>query len=73
MAEPVSDEVARNRWLAIQGVRLAGVLMIFIGILLVRGAGFAPEALGWVLLPIGLAAMFLAPRLLARRWRSPTE
>ena len=73
MTEPVSDEVWRNRWLMIQGVRLAGVLMVMAGILLARQVVAAPEALAWVLLPLGLAAVFLAPTLLARRWRSPAE
>ncbi|WP_126172091.1 hypothetical protein [Altericroceibacterium xinjiangense] len=73
MPEPVSDDVARNRWLTIQAVRFSGIAMVLAGILIVRQVIDAPPAIGWLLLVPGLAAAFLAPTLLAKRWRSPVE
>ena len=34
MADPVSEETARNRWAVIQAVRLSGVAMVLVGILI---------------------------------------
>lgn len=68
---PVSDEVARNRWMAINLVRVAGVAMAIVGLLITQQAIAAPVWLGYALLAVGLLDMFGAPVLLARKWRSP--
>ena len=63
------------RWLALQGVRFAGVVTIFLGFLIEAGrlpvAADIPRWFGYVLAAIGLVEVFALPRLLARRWRSP--
>lgn len=71
MADPVSEETARNRWAVIQAVRLSGVAMVLVGILIRYGVIPAPMAVGFVLMAIGLLEVFLLPTLLARRWRTP--
>ncbi|OYW45580.1 MAG: hypothetical protein B7Z33_07030 [Sphingomonadales bacterium 12-68-11] len=71
MAEPVSDDVARNRWLVIQAVRAAGVAMVMIGVLGLGGRIDLPPAAAYILAVVGIVDVFLVPRLLARRWRTP--
>lgn len=71
MADPVSDETARNRWLVIVFARLAGVAMVVMGLLGTQGAMEMPIWAAYVLLAVGLADVFLVPTFLARKWRSP--
>ena len=73
MQEPVSDEVARGRWLVIQATRLAGVVMVVVGILGVRQVFEYPAIAGYILIAVGLLDAFLVPQVLARKWRSPLE
>jgi hypothetical protein len=68
-----SDALARNRWLAINAVRFCGVALVLLGILIVRGVIDLPAAVGYAFLPVGLIDVFLIPRLLARKWRTPPE
>jgi len=66
---------AFGRWLAIQGVRFAGVVTIMLGILIEAGrlplGGDVPRWVGYVLAAIGMVEVFALPRLLAQRWKSP--
>lgn len=71
MDDPVSDDTARNRWMVIQAVRIAGVAMVLIGILIARGVIAQPALAGYVILGVGLIDLFVAPQLLARKWRTP--
>ncbi|HMO69380.1 MAG TPA: hypothetical protein PKE25_12170 [Novosphingobium sp.] len=68
MSEP---DPARNRFFILQAVRGAGVAMILIGLLILRGEIAWHPAIGWVLLANGLVDVFVIPVVLARRWRSP--
>lgn len=67
----VSDEVARNRWLAINTVRVAGVVMVLVGLLIVQQVIPEPAWAGYTILAVGIADVFLVPLVLARKWRSP--
>ena len=73
MQEPVSEDVARGRWLVINAVRISGVAMVVIGLLIVQAVIPAPAAAGYLLIAVGLVDVFVAPLLLARKWRSPLE
>ncbi|WP_374409048.1 hypothetical protein [Pelagerythrobacter sp.] len=64
---------AMGRHFSIVAVRFTGVLMILLGILMVRGTIDTAAGVGYVLIGIGLAEVFLVPLFLARRWRSPKE
>lgn len=68
-----ADDLARNRWLAINAVRFAGVALVLLGILIVRGVIDLPIAVGYAFIPVGLVDVFLMPRLLARKWRTPPQ
>ena len=67
----VSDEAARNRWMVISAVRVAGVAMVLVGLMIVRQVIPEPAWAGYTILAVGLADVFLVPLLLARKWRSP--
>jgi hypothetical protein len=67
------DDVARNRWLVINAVRLGGVAMVLVGILGLRGVFQYPAIAGYLLVVVGLFDIFAVPLLLARKWRSPKE
>jgi hypothetical protein len=61
----------------IQLVWVAGVGLVLVGVLIQAG-GIAqlrelPRDLGYVLIVLGFAKVFILPTLLARRWRSPRE
>lgn len=70
--DPAPDP-ARARFLVINLVRLIGVAMILLGILVAEDMIELPTEAGYVLVALGLAEVFLVPRLLARRWRTPPE
>ena len=66
---------AAARFVAIQLVRLSGVATVLVGLLIEAGrlrvfAGI-PIWFGYVLAVVGLVEVFLLPRLLAKRWRTP--
>lgn len=67
------DDAARNRWLVISLVRLAGVALVVIGLLIVRQVIPQPAWSGYLLIAFGLLDVFLVPLFLARKWRSPRE
>jgi hypothetical protein len=73
MHEPVSDEVARGRWLTINVLRLGGVAMVVAGMLGTRQVIAMPVIAAYTLIAIGLLDIFLVPLFLARKWRSPLE
>lgn len=71
MEPPVSDEVARNRWLVINVLRIGGVAMVIAGMLGTREVIEIPLMAAYALIGIGLIDIFLVPLLLARKWRTP--
>lgn len=71
MAE--QDAQARNRWLVITLLRLAGVAMVVFGLLIVQGVFDANPLIGYALLVIGLVDAFVMPLVLARKWRTPPK
>ena len=73
MEQPVSDEVARGRWLTINLLRLGGVAMVIAGMLGTRQVIAIPAIAAYALIAVGLLDIFLVPLLLARKWRSPLE
>ena len=68
---------AAGRFAAIQLVRVAGVATVLLGLLIEAGRlplfAAVPRWFGYVLAVVGLVEVFLLPRLLARRWRSPPD
>ena len=73
MEPPVSEDVARARWLTIGAMRIGVAAMVVIGILGLRGVIDYPEIAAYVLIGAGLVEIFFMPLFLARKWRSPLE
>lgn len=67
------DDRARNRYFVIQAARIAGVAIVLLGLLIVRGKFEVDPVAGYVLIIAGLADVFAVPLVLARRWRTPRE
>jgi len=73
MDDRLNDDLARNRFLAINAVRIAGTVMVVIGLLVVGGAIPEPVWAGYVMIAVGFADLLVVPQILAKKWRSPRE
>lgn len=73
MPDEPQDEKARNRWLAIQAVRLCGVAMLVVGLLMREGRFGGNTTAALFLMLAGMVGAFVVPLSLARKWRSPKE
>ena len=71
--DPLRDPAAA-RFAVLQMVRLSGAVLAFAGVLIVSGKAawlpHLPAAVGYVLIAAGLIDFYMAPMLLARRWKS---
>jgi uncharacterized protein YjeT (DUF2065 family) len=65
---------AAARFAVLQMVRLSGAVLALFGVLIISGKVAwlpkLPEAAGYVLVAAGLVDFFVAPMLIARRWKS---
>ncbi len=65
---------AAARFAMLQLVRLAGAVLAFVGVLVVAGKVTwlpqLPEGAGYVLIAAGMIDFFVAPKVLAQRWKS---
>ena len=65
------DTLARRRWLAMAGVRLAATGGAVLGLILIARAHDMPtKALGVAIVLSALYVMAVVPRAMAHRWRS---
>ena len=71
MTDP--DAQARNRFIVIQLVRISGVAMVLLGLMVMTGRIDWPREAGFVLAAAGLFEALLAPLLLSRKWKTPSE
>lgn len=68
------DDIARNRYFMLTGVRLAGVAGAVLGLVLIgRAQAAAPKVVGTALVLAALLMIAIVPRALARRWRTPRQ
>jgi hypothetical protein len=74
MSTSPERDPAAARFAVLQLVRLSGALLALAGVLIITGKVTwlprLPEAAGYVLIAAGLVDFFVAPLLLARRWKS---
>jgi hypothetical protein len=73
MTDPDQEKLWRNRFIIINLVRIGGTAVTLLAILLWQSDTFV-EGGHWIGFPIalaGLAASFVGPVRLARRWRTP--
>jgi len=67
----MSNDPAKPRFLAIQALRWSGIAMVLVGLLIANRKIHLPEPAGLALTLAGLFGALIAPKLLARRWKSP--
>lgn len=74
MSEP-NETMWRNRFIAIQLVRIGATAIVLFALLLWQSDMIVEggSVLGFPLALVAMAASFLGPRWLARRWRTPPE
>lgn len=66
-----TEALAKRRFFTIQAVRVAGVVMVLLGLLVLNGKLAWPQLLGYFLVLNGLFDALFLPTLLARRWKTP--
>lgn len=67
-----ADTLARNRYLALSLLRVAGALLIMAGMVVASGRfQTLPPVAGVVMILVGALDFALVPLWLARRWRTP--
>jgi hypothetical protein len=73
---PVDDDVARNRFVIINLVRIGGTIVVMIGLLAWQTDWLSPQgwpALGIPMALLGLLISFPGSWWLTSRWRTPPE
>jgi hypothetical protein len=74
MSAEQGRDPAAARFAVLQLVRLSGAVLALAGVLVISGKVAwlpkLPEALGYLLVGAGLIDFYVAPMLLARRWKS---
>lgn len=68
---PDRPDPAKRRYFAIQAVRIAGVVMVLLGLLVLNGKLVWPDLIGYFLVINGLFDALFLPTLLAKRWKTP--
>lgn len=69
--DPAPKDPARARFFALALIRLSGALMVMFGLLITERRVDLPWILGLVMTVFGFFDVFVMPKLLARRWRTP--
>jgi hypothetical protein len=69
----MSENLARQRFMILNLLRLSGIAMVLFGVLIIAGKVDLPAGAGYVLFAVGLVDALIAPPLLARRWRTPPQ
>ena len=70
MSQP---DPARQRFIALQLLRLSGAVFALLGLLVVAKRIDMPLVAGYVFLAVGFLDLFVVPLLLAKRWKSPPQ
>lgn len=68
---PPARDPAKARFVAITLIRMSGALFVLLGLLITERRIDLPWALGVVLVVAGFFDVFVMPKILARRWKSP--
>ena len=69
---PEPTKLEKQRFMAIQMVRLTGLALTILGVLISGGKIDLPPLIGYVFVVLGLVDFFVMPKVLSRRWRSPS-
>lgn len=70
---PEPTKLEKQRFMAIQIMRVMGAVLVLLGILIAGGKVDLPVLIGYVFVILGMVDFFVMPKVLARRWRTPGE
>lgn len=70
---PEPTKLEKQRFMAIQIMRVMGAALVLLGILIAGGKVDLPVLIGYVFVILGMVDFFVMPKVLARRWRTPGE
>jgi hypothetical protein len=65
------EKLARNRFFALNAIRLGGLALVLVAIAIHYGRIDAPDIVAYILGPVGLFEFFVLPNIVARKWRTP--
>ena len=68
---PEPTKLEKQRFMAIQLMRMMGAALAILGVLIAGGKIDLPPLVGYVCVVIGLVDFFVMPKVLSRRWRTP--
>ncbi len=68
---PEPTKLEKQRFMAIQLMRLMGAALAILGVLIAGGKIDLPPLIGYVFVVIGMVDFLVMPKVLSRRWRSP--
>lgn len=71
VGDPASKDPAKARFIAITLIRMSGAVFVLLGVLITERRIDLPWIVGVALALVGVFDVFVMPRLLARKWRSP--
>ncbi len=65
------NDSAKSRFIVLQVVRLTGIVLGIFGLAILAGKIELPRIAGAMLVIVGVIDAFVAPAILARRWKKP--
>lgn len=68
-----SEATSKARFFVLSANRLIGAVMVMLGIMVLNDFIAWPDFVGYVLVFLGIAEVFIVPQILARQWRTPPE
>lgn len=68
-----AERLARRRFAIISLVRLSGAVFLTLGLFALGGKFDLPRPAALILILLGLLDFIVAPRFLARKWKSPQQ
>lgn len=68
--DPRDDARAFKRFMVLNAIRLAGALIVIVGLAVTEGLVPLPPVFAYVLVIAGFCIFFFLPNLIARGWKS---
>ena len=68
---PPGNDPAKARFLAISLIRVSGAVFVLLGLMITERRIALPWIVGAILVAVGFFDVFVMPKVLARRWKTP--
>lgn len=68
-----AEALAKKRFMALNLIRITGLVCVLLGIAIAQGVVDLPRMVGVALAVFGLYDFFFMPRMLAKRWNSDNK